>query len=123
MNRYLVTTLVAIAAAAATASGPAFADDLATFRGTPFTSSKSRAEVTAELQQFRRQGVNPWAQNFDQLAGFRSSVTRAQVTADYLANRDQVDALTGEDSGSAYLAQRAVETAAPVLAGQARRAE
>lgn len=122
MNRYFATTLVAVAAAVATASGPAFADDLATFTGTPFTSTKSRAEVSAELRQYRQQGVNPWALNFDQLAGFRSSTSRAQVTADYIAHRDQVEAMTGEDSGSAYLAQRA-PVAAPVFAGQPQRAE
>ncbi len=87
---------------------------------TPFVSSKTRAEVPAELQQYRTAGVNPWAQSYDQLRGLRSSKTRAQVTAEYLQSRDQTAALTAEDSGSCRPPGHARPrfAADPVLAGQ-----
>ena len=34
---------------------------------------------------------------------FVSQKTRAEVRADYIASRNEVNAFTGEDSGSAYL--------------------
>jgi hypothetical protein len=115
MTRYLVTSLLAIAAAAV--SSTAFADDI-TIDTTPFVSTKTRAEVQAELQQFRQAGVNPWSQSFDQLAGFRSDRSRAQVSAEYISARDQVEAMTGEDSGSEFLSQRAPAGGGSVVAGQ-----
>ena len=45
---------------------------------------------------------------------FSSSRSRDQVVADYIASRDRVAAMTREDSGSAYLARRAVQAAATV---------
>ena len=115
MNRYLVTTILAIAAAAVTST--ASADDI-TIDTTPFVSSKTRAEVQAELRQFREAGVNPWTQDFDQLAQFRSDRTRAQVTSEFVAARDQVESMTGEDSGSVFLSQGGPVEDAPVVAGQ-----
>jgi hypothetical protein len=117
MNRYILSSLLAISAAV---SSTAFADDI-TVDTTPFTSTKSRAEVQAELSQYQRAGVNPWAQDHNPLADFRSTRTRAQVTAEYIADRDQVEAMTREDSGSSYLAQR-TPAIAPVFAGQPTRA-
>ena len=62
--------------------------------------------------------ANPWSTRFNQLDGFRSERSRADVTADYIASRDRVAAFTGEDSGAAYLAaQRPVHGGATV-AGQ-----
>jgi hypothetical protein len=43
--------------------------------------------------------------SYQPLNYFHSATTRDAVTADYLASRNEVRALTGEDSGSAYLAQ------------------
>lgn len=97
--------LLAIAAVAALAGAAARADDI-TIDTTPFQSTRTRADVLSELAQFRRAGPNPWAMTYDQLRGFSSSTTRAQVQAEYLAQRDQVAAMTGEDGGSAYFAQR-----------------
>ena len=48
---------------------------------------------------------------------FVSTATRAEVCAEYIAQRDRVAAFTGEDSGSAYLAQQRADRAS-VLAGQ-----
>jgi hypothetical protein len=112
MNRKsLLAALVLVASA-----GSALADDI-TIDNTPFVSTRTRAEVLAELQQFKASGVNPWSQNFDQLKAFRSATTRAQVSAEYLASREQTAATTGEDSGATWLAARK-PAAAPVLAGQ-----
>jgi hypothetical protein len=104
MNRTLSAFAFAAVAAAAIASSfatPAYADDITP---TPaFTSSRSRAEVQAELQQFVRDGVNPWADNYAPIQAGESTRTRDQVSAEYIASREEVAATTGEDSGSAYL--------------------
>lgn len=115
MNRTLASLAFAVAAIAAATASPAFADT----EYTPdpvFESTRSRAEVIAELQQFQRDGVNPWADHYDQLQAFESMKTRDQVTAEFIGARDEVAAMTGEDSGSTYLAQR-IELPAPVMAG------
>lgn len=112
MNRFVIASLVAIAAAAAS---PAFADDI-TIDTTPFASSRTRADVQAELVRFK-QGVNPWSQTYNQLGGFQGARTRAEVTAEFLNAREAVEAYTSEDSGSAYLNAR-VRIGAPVIAGQ-----
>ena len=70
-----------------------------------FTSTKSRAEVQAELAKPHGPGGSPWSMRYDPLAGFKSKLTRAQVQAEYIASREEVAALNGEDSGSAYLAR------------------
>jgi hypothetical protein len=101
MNRNLASALVIAAAAVA---GNAFADDI-TIDNTPFTGTLTRAEVQAALAQYKAAGVNPWSTQYNPLKAFRSTTTRAEVVAEYIASRDQVAALNGEDSGSAYLAQ------------------
>jgi hypothetical protein len=47
---------------------------------------------------------SPWADNYDQLKDFHSTKSRAEVKADVLAHRDEIQAITREDSGSALLA-------------------
>ena len=104
-----------IIAACLAAAGSAFADDI-TIEPTPFVSTRTRAEVIAEMQQARSE-ASPWADTYDQLAAFRSTLTRAEVVADYLLSRDEVQAFNGEDSGSMYLmAARSLGVAAPVMA-------
>ena len=119
MNRKIATALLIVAAV-----GNATADDI-TVDPTPFVSTKSRAEVRAELDRFKQAGINPWSMTYDQLQALQSSKTRAEVTAEYLASRKEVMALTSEDSGSAYLMQLANRAAVgQYLAGQpARSAE
>lgn len=115
MNRKIASALVIAAAAAA---GNAFADDI-TIDTTPFTSTKSRAEVRAELDQFQKSGVNPWSTRYNPLAKFQSTNSRAQVVAEYIASRNEVAAFNGEDSGSHYLAQHPAATIGGVrVAGQ-----
>ena len=116
MNRYLLASLLAISAASANV---AFADDI-TVETRPFQSSTTRAEVQAQLQQYKAQRVNPWSMSYNPLARFSSDRTRADVTAEYLRARDEVAALNAEDSGSAWLAAHTTRRVAPgpVLAGR-----
>lgn len=109
MNRNLKSSLMitgtaAAAFALAAMTGAAYADDI-TIDPTPFVSTKSRAEVRAEVlgkaEQIRMaHGEGAPETNH---APFRSTLTRAQVRDDYMAARTQVSAFNGEDSGSAYL--------------------
>lgn len=64
----------------------------------------SRQQVQSEFTAAKQAGVAPWASTYNPNATFRSDLTRSQVTAEYLASRDEVAAMTAEDSGSAYLA-------------------
>lgn len=106
MNRN-IATILAIAAAASTCN--VMADDI-TVDHTRFSSEKSRAEVVAELKAHQKTGIDPWAQDYNHLAGFKSSETRAQVAAGYMASRAEVAALNSEDSGSAYFSRLAVRS-------------
>lgn len=117
MNRKLAYALVVFAATAA-AAGQAFAET-PTIDNTPFVSVKSRSDVQAELAAYKAAGVNPWSTSYNPLKSFKSSTSRDQVVAEYVAARDQVAAVTGEDSGSAYLAQASARNAplADTLAG------
>ena len=96
---------IALALVIAAAAGSAFADD-PTPQPEPFTSVKTRAEVLAELRDARQSGIDPWADAYDPLLHMRCERTREEVTLEYLATRDRVSALNGEDSGSVYLARR-----------------
>lgn len=111
MNRTLIAAIALVAASSAFAESPLAGN-------TQFTGARSRAEVQAELQQYKAAGVNPWSQSYNQLRGFESAKTRAQVTAEYLQSRDETAALTAEDSGSAFLSVRTPSVAAPVVAGR-----
>src|SRR3954465_2560692 len=95
----------ALALCIASASiGTAFADDI-TIDPHPFVSTMTRAQVNEELRQFRTAGVNPWADDYNPLAQARSTTTRREATAAYVAAADEVAALDAEDSGSSYLAR------------------
>ena len=111
MNRTLIAAIALVAASSAFAESPLAGN-------TQFTGARSRAEVQAELQQYKAAGVNPWSQSYNQLRGFESAKTRAQVTAEYLQSRDETAALTAEDSGSAFLSVHTPSVAAPVVAGR-----
>jgi hypothetical protein len=113
MNRYLIASVLAIAAASASV---AFADDI-TVDPHPFHPSLTRGEVQAQLQQYRAAGVNPWSTSYNPVARFQGTRTRAEVTAEFIQARDEVAALNGEDSGSSRLAAQARRAVPPVLAG------
>ena len=118
MNRtiFFGTLVLATAAASAYADGITYRGDIAV-EATPFASSRTRAEVQAELADYKRAGVNPWAAAYNPLKSFQSSRTRADVEQEYMASRDEVRAVSGEDSGSAYLAQHRVRNTGSQLAG------
>jgi len=115
MNRNFALALVS----ACMAAGPAFADDI-TVDPQPFVSTLTRAQVKEELNQFRHSGVNPWADDYNQMAQSGSTSTRAEVQAGYLASRDEVSAFNGEDSGSAYMSRMAAERAQPPMSTLAK---
>lgn len=96
----VIHVALATAAFAAHAESP-----LAGVDTRPFVSTKSRAEVQAELQEYKRAGVNPWATSYNHLRNFKSTKTRDEVAAEFAATRNEVSALHGEDSGSSYFAQ------------------
>jgi hypothetical protein len=110
MNRFIATALIAVSASFA---GQVFADDITPAE--PFTSTRDRVEVIAELAQSRT-AANPWSIAYDPLAGFKSSRSAADVRAEYIPSRDQVADLTGEDSGSFTLPQ--TQPTGMQLAGQ-----
>jgi len=119
MNRNIASALVIAAAAVA---GNAFADDITI--APAFVPSATRAQVQAELQQYKQAGVNPWSTSYNPLRGFQSGQTRAQVTADYLRARGEVAAFQGEDSGSFYLAQAHTPAErSTTLAGEPKNAQ
>ena len=113
MNRRLVSAIASsstvIAAFATLTAGSAIAEGpIAAPDTTPFVSSRSRAEVQAEVMSNRdtvtAAGIE-WRLQANEPKGLMSDRTRAQATAEYIGSRDQVHALTSEDSGSAYFAQ------------------
>ncbi|WP_298925980.1 DUF4148 domain-containing protein [uncultured Ramlibacter sp.] len=112
------TKILAIAAIAAASFGAQADEADASQYGVQFNGGKSRAEVQAELASYKKTGVNPWSISYNPLAKFQSATTRAQVTAAYIADRDQVAALTGEDSGSAFLTASAPRRVRSALAGE-----
>jgi hypothetical protein len=73
--------------------------------------------VQSQYQAYRQTGVNPWSTSYNPLATFQSTKTREQVRNEFLASRNQVQALTSEDSGSAYLAAHK-PAAAPTALGE-----
>jgi hypothetical protein len=105
MNRNLRLLTITLVAGALGYSGSTWADDI-TVDPYPFVPSTSRAEVRAELDAYKKSGDNPWAKNYNPLRTFRSDKTRAEVTAEYVSERDAVAAMNGEDSGSRYLAEQ-----------------
>jgi hypothetical protein len=114
MNRNIAISLLVLAGASS-----AFADDI-TVDSTPFVSSASRAQVQSELQQSRQSGVNPWAQDYNQLAEFRSAKSRGEVAGEYIRSRGEAAAFVAEDSGSVMLGQRSGTVADSVVAVNAR---
>ena len=119
MNAKLTISALLLAAFA----GSALADD-PTVVNDHFISSKTRAEVQAELRAYQASGEYPWSIQYNPLKRFQSTTTREAVVADYLASRNEVRALTGEDSGSAWLAQvRGVRVPVTTFAGTPANAQ
>ena len=125
MNRNLASTLAFTGTAAAALvlaamTGAAYADDI-TVDPTPFVSTKSRAEVRAEVMGKAEELRIAHGESMEMnRAPFRSTLTRAQVREAYMAARGEVTAFNGEDSGSAYLASRPARRGDMMLAGSER---
>jgi hypothetical protein len=117
MNRKIATALVL---AATTAAGSAFAETPFAVQPDNFTSTRTRAEVQAELHAYKKAGVNHWSFMYNPLRSFQSTLTREQVVADYVASREEMAAIHSEDSGSAYFSRQAGtrQGASTTLAGQ-----
>ncbi len=110
-----IASTAAAALALATASlgsANAYADDI-TIDNTPFSSMKSRAEVQGELMRRPQlmRSEREQAMRYAPSPQRGSTYTRQQARSDYVAAQDEVSALTGEDSGSAYLAARSASNA------------
>lgn len=113
----LAVGAAAIAAAAAITSGKAYADDI-TIDDSPFVSTTSRAEVRAQLMN--RGSITEWTMQFND-SRVKTDYARGQARAEYLAARDEVRALNGEDSGSAYLGKRTAGANARAVMGAPAR--
>jgi hypothetical protein len=97
MNRIAQFARIAAIALTVAATGSAFADDI-TIDNTPAVSTKSRAEVRADLAQFQAGKTDPWSLQYTQAADFKSQLTREQVVAQLKAARasGELAALTPE---------------------------
>ena len=118
----IASTAAAAFAFAAIASSNAYADDI-TVDNTPFVSTRTRAEVQAEVMGQAEQlriANSEWGTQSDHASLSQSDLTRAQAKADYIAARREVNALNGEDSGSSYLASMQHRRSGVILAGSDR---
>jgi len=106
-------TTIALLAAAVIASTPAYAEDI-TVEQSPFVSSRTREEVSAELK-IPYPGGNPWSGAYNMFQA-RSTATREQIQGEYIMTRDTDNAFHGEDSGSVYI-MKAQGSLAPGYAG------
>ena len=132
MNRKLATTLSIVSTAAAAfafgamATGNVYAYDVAgdiTIDPVPFVSTRTRAEVQSEVMgqaEALRVASSEWSTQLNGAALPQSGVTRMQVTNEYIAARQEVNALNGEDSGSSYLASLPRRSSGLVVAGSER---
>ena len=112
-------------AALSFAAVAAYADDadLSGQFANTIAGSQSRAQVQAQLTEYRQAGVNPWSTSYNPLKSFQGQRSRAEVQAEYLASRDAVAAMTREDSGSAYIATRRSTPEVRHLAGTPANAQ
>jgi hypothetical protein len=78
MNRILPLIVIV---AASTFVAAARADDI-TIEAKPFQSTRTRAQVQAELKEYRASGVDPWADNYTQSLRPQAGRTRAEVQAE-----------------------------------------
>lgn len=108
--------LLAATTGAALAESPTVATE-------PFVSSRTRAEVLADLAAFKKSGVNPWSVSYQPTHHLRSTTTREEVQAAALASSTVIAAFGGEDSGAVHLSRARQQGIAPeVLAAQAGHA-
>jgi hypothetical protein len=127
MNRHFAsafaTTAAAVACFAAIASSRAYAET-PTIDTTPFVSTRTRAEVQAELMSqpaLVSAGASEWAMQYNHAPHLKSAYTSEQAKSEYKAARDQVSAMNSEDSGSSYIARQSARVnGSVIMAGPAR---
>lgn len=129
MNRHVASALTfataaaAVACAAAIASSPAYAEG-PIVQDSPFVSTRSRSEVKAELigqSELLRASASDWNLQHNQVPQLMSGYTSEEARARYKAAREEVSAMTSEDSGSTYLSrQRTPGNTGTMTAGTAR---
>jgi hypothetical protein len=127
MNRFASTlayigTVAAATLAASLISGAALAET-PTIDTTPFVSMRSRAEVRAEVLHARGEvsaAGTEWALQQNGSQPLMAGLSRSQVTAEYIATREQVRAMNAEDSGSSQLAQARARITGTMVAGSTR---
>jgi hypothetical protein len=105
MSKSLITLAAALIATGAAFAGEA--DPSGQF-ALQIPGQRTRAEVNAEVVSAVAAGQlrpsNPHASAYVQ-PQVHSTQTRQQVVAEFLADREEAQALNSEDSGSAYLAR------------------
>ena len=129
MNQHIASTLGYIGSVAAAVLAAALMSGNALAEGPievlpPFVGSLSRAEVQAQVMQDRgdvTSYASEWNQQQAPSLSRMSGYTRAQARADFIMARDQVHAMTAEDSGSSYVAQVPVLAPATTVAGSTQR--
>lgn len=111
---------IAVAAAAAmVVPRTAFADDI-TIDATPFVSSRTRVDVQQELLGQVRQvrtAASEWSLQQGEPSTFKGQFGSPEVRADFVAHRQEVSALTGEDSGSSYFKMKPLAAGTSVMGG------
>ena len=128
MNRHFAsaltfaTAIAAVACAVAIASSNAYAQG-EILQATPFVSTRSRADVKAELMGatgVSAASSSDWAMQHN-VPQRTSGTTSQEARARYMAAREEVRAMTSEDSGSSYLVrQRTRDSGGTMTAGTAR---
>lgn len=110
MTALMVVVAAASGSAFAQLPSPALSDD-------DFKYTMTTQAVQADLVVFKKSGVNPWSGLYDPFKTFVSKASRDEVTAQYIAERARVAALTGEDSGATWLAGPDQQQAGATVAG------
>lgn len=113
----LATLASAIMAGNAMAEGPLV-------DSTPFVSSRTRADVRAELMRDRNMvtsAANEWTSQLNEPHQVASGYTREQARAEFIASREEVRAATAEHGGSGYFAYTPMRMPATLLAREASR--
>jgi len=117
------TTIAVAAAATAFISSSALAESIAEYT-TPFASTLTRSEVQAEFTgraEVLRAASSEWATQYNEPVALKSAETRANARAEYRSARQEVLAVTAEDSGSAYFLRQAMRVkASAIMGGPAR---
>jgi hypothetical protein len=114
-SRLILAATLTAAAFVAQAETPDPSGQFAQRVGSAPVAQQAAAPATTPAGAYR---VSAWSTQYNPLANFRSTRTRAEVQAEYIASRNAVAAMNSEDSGSAYLAaHRGTTGASRQLAG------